>query len=90
MDPPWALGNRLGDHSNFIGLFQTLTYIKPKKSVDYFPSTLALSQITKTHFGPKNTFLAIMAFNNWLFGILPTAKCQATIVTCYHVDIQDI
>ena len=80
----------IGDHSNFIGLFQTLIYVKLKKLIDFFQSTLALSQITRTHFGPKITFLAIMAFNILLFGILSTAKYQATIVTCYHVDIQDI
>ena len=90
MDPLWALDDLLGDHSNFIGLFQTLTYVKLKKSIDYFQSTLALSQITRTHFGPKITFLATTAFNILLFGILSTAKYQATIVTCYHVDTQDI
>ncbi len=35
MDPLWALDDLLGDHSNFIGLFQTLTYVKLKKSIDY-------------------------------------------------------
>ncbi len=90
MDPPWALGNKLGDHSNFIALFQTLTYIKPKKPIDYFQSTMAHSQNTRTHFGPKITFLAIIAFNICFFGILSTGKYQAIIVTYYHADIQDI
>ncbi len=90
MDPPLALGNKLGDHSNFIGLFQTLTYIKLKKSIDYFESIVALNQNTRTHFGPEITFLAIMTFTFWLFRILAIGKYHTTLVTCYNDDTEDM
>ena len=61
-----------------------------KKSINDIQSIVAHNQNARTHFGPRITFLAIMVFNIYFFGIISKAKCQATIVTCFQGDRQDI
>ena len=75
MDPHRVLEDLAGDHSNFIAAFGTLAHAEIKNTVSYIQSSPAHSQIAKTHFGPKITFLPKMTSSNWFFGMLSICKC---------------